>query len=250
MFWGNFSNKQAETSNLSQHPGAIEMDKGNMYWFACCDILRSKYGFVDSTNQVSPVDADGSPIPLFTYPTIEYLEQLDFSNKTIFEYGAGNSTFFWMSKAKHIVSVDNSKSWYERLKSDLDKNVELILAQGDDFPWVIERYPDTFDVVIIDGAGYRYDCATAGLKKVSETGMIILDNSDWHPNTAECIRKAGLIQIDMSGFKPGECHTSTTSIFLKRGFNFEPRNLTQPSFSRGAKQIHSEPWDKPYAIKR
>ena len=38
------------------------------------------------------VNENNEPIPWFTYPSIQYLDQLDLSEKTIFEWGSGNSS--------------------------------------------------------------------------------------------------------------------------------------------------------------
>ena len=68
------------------------------------------------------------PIPWFTYPAIDYIRQLDLSEKTIFEWGAGFSTLFWSSRAKSVISVETDPLWYSLLKPQLASNCELILA--------------------------------------------------------------------------------------------------------------------------
>lgn len=247
MFWGNFSNAQSSDDRLKRHPGAIEMSKSEMFLASCSNILRNAYGFFRSTEQGVAVDEQGNYLPLYTYPAIEYLIQFDFRNKRIFEYGAGMSTLFWMERAEIVVSAENNAEWYNSLIPKLNNKVKLILAQGDMFPFVLEQQQGEFDLIVIDGAGYRFDSAAVALTKLARGGAIVLDNADWHPNTARLLREGGLIQVDMSGFKPCECHTSTTSIFLHRDFNFPTLDSRQPAYAKGAKLIHSEDWDKPYA---
>jgi hypothetical protein len=46
--------------------------------------------------------------------------------------------------------------------------------------------------------------------------------------------KSGLIRVDFSGFKVTESHTSTTSVFLRRDFDFQ-------SFNRGSRPVASAP---------
>ena len=77
---------------------------------ACLKILEFDYGHFLSTIQYSSVDKDNNPIPWYTYPAIEYLKQLDFSEKSIFEYGSGNSTIFWSKVAKSVISVENDEN--------------------------------------------------------------------------------------------------------------------------------------------
>ncbi|MBY6063607.1 SAM-dependent methyltransferase [Pseudidiomarina sediminum] len=249
MFWGAFSAEQSKNDRLKRHPQAVEMPKSEMFLAALTHILRHDYGFIRSVEIGEAQAQDGSPLPLFTYPAIEYLSQLDFRQSSVFEYGAGGSTHFWAARAKSVTSVENNAQWVAQLEEKLAENVHLIFRGGDAFPWTIEETEECFDVIVVDSAGYRYDCATAALKRLAKGGMIILDNADWHPNTAAQLRNADLIQVDMTGFKPGECHTSTTSLFLHRDFNLQSLHQQQPIFGRGAKWIHSEAWDKPYAKK-
>jgi hypothetical protein len=74
-------------------------------------VLWRDYAHVQSVKSQRAVDADGNPLPWYTYPAIEYLRQLDFSDKTVFEYGSGMSTVFWAGKAKHVVSVEDDEQW-------------------------------------------------------------------------------------------------------------------------------------------
>jgi hypothetical protein len=247
VFWGGFNENQASGDRLKRHPEAIEMSKPEMFLASCINILRNVYGFNASVEAGFATDAKGNPLPLYTYPTIEYLVQFDLKDKTVFEFGAGASTLFWQERAKQVVSVENNQDWYQRLKPKLKTNATLLLATGDAFPWAIESLPQQFDIIVIDGAGYRYDCAVAALTKLAAGGMVILDNADWHPNTAAVLKQAGLLQVDMTGFKPCECHTSTTSVFFKRDFAFNTISNRQPEYGKGAKLIHSVDWDKPYA---
>lgn len=247
MFWGGFSTGQASDNKLRRHPEAIEMSRSEMFLASCSNILRNVYGFTTAVEKGYATDAAGRPLPLFTYPAIEYLQQFNYSDKTIFEYGAGGSTLFWQQRAKTVLSVENNPGWYTHLKSQISENVQLHLVEGDEFPWFIEGQVMGFDVIIIDSAGYRYDCASAATKKLKKGGLVILDNADWHPNTAAFLRDQGLLQVDMTGFKPGECHTSTTSLFFHRDFNFSASAGRQPHYGMGAKLIHSADWDKPYA---
>lgn len=124
----------------------------------------------------------------------------------------------------------------------------MIFDESDGFPFRIQEEDGRFDLIVIDSFGYRYDCANEAVSKLADGGMIILDNSEWHPMSAERLKQAGLIQVDFSGFKVTESHTSTTSIFLHRNFDFPTLESTQPSYSVGSKRLMSE-WDRAYAKK-
>ncbi len=186
-------------------------------------ILESEYGHYVSSSLWSSVDKDKNPIPWFTYPTIEYLKQVDFSKKSIFEWGSGNSTLFWASKSKNISSVEGDFNWYETgLQKTKDlKNVKLVWAP--DKNTYIESIKETtrkYDVIVIDGS-YRFDCTKASIKSLKHGGLIILDNSNWFPKTSRFLRHSGFIEIPMVGFAPIVPYVSVTSLFLSHGYSFK-----------------------------
>jgi hypothetical protein len=185
------------------------------------------------------VDQNGVPIPWYSYPAIEYIKQLDFSNKIIFEYGSGNSTSFWAGRSKKIVSVEDNKEWYDKIGDRLPGNVEYyLLESGGDYISLINKYTYEFDVIIIDGS-HRYECAVEAISKLRDDGFIILDNSDWMEKTSKFLRDSDLIEVDMSGFGPINDYTWTTSFYFRRNVKLKPANDRQPLHGIGSVK-HSE----------
>jgi len=205
------------------------------YWrssFRAAKILCFSYGHLRSVRAGSPVDAAGQPIPWYTYPAIDFLRQLDFSERTVFEYGSGNSTLFWAARAARVVSVEDDERWSERLKSMVPANCTIVQeADLQRYPHVIDSYPQGFDIIVVDGparGATRVKCAQAALKRLKAGGLIILDNSDWLPDSARVLREADLLQVDMSGFIPIGDHTQTTSFFFDRQSRFAVKGTRQP----------------------
>jgi hypothetical protein len=196
------------------------------------------YGHLHTVLTGRSVDALNQPIPWYTYPAVEYLKQLDFSDATVFEYGAGNSTLFWAKVAKQVVSVDDDEAWYEQVKGRLPGNCTLAFeADLSSYVHSIVRYGHGFDVIVVDGAARgktRLKCSRVAIDHLRPGGMIILDNSDWLPESTRTLREAGLIQVDMTGFVPIGGRTQTTSFFLHREFRFKPRGDRQPMPGPGA----------------
>ena len=198
----------------------------------CWKILELEYGHRRSSLSHSCVDKDGNPIAWYTYPAIEYIKQLDYSDKTIFEYGSGNSSRFWSALAKQVVSVEDDKEWYEKTRPSSGDNLKLVLA-ADKAAYINEILNhDLFNVIIVDGS-HRYECAQQALKRLRPGGMIILDNSDWFVKTARLLRESDLIEVDMAGFAPITAFTSTTSFFFHRDFRFRSKATNQPRHSIG-----------------
>ena len=197
-------------------------------------ILSVGYGQFRSMKRWECVDRDNHPLPWYTYPAIEYIKQLDFSRKIIFEFGSGNSTKFWASRCERLISIEDDWKWYDKIKINLPNNVDYrFVDEKRLYCGSISDFVCDFDVVIIDGS-HRYECAVEALKKLKSDGMIILDNSDWKAKTAALLREGGLIEVDMSGFGPINDYTWTTSFFLRRDVKLVPAYERQPIHGIGS----------------
>jgi hypothetical protein len=212
-------------------PRTVRAQLKNLY------ILAFKYNQLKTIKNWECVDKNGEPIPWFTYPAVEYLSTLEFSEKNVFEYGGGYSTLFWAGRAKLIISVENDYNWYIKIKSMIKENerVKLLFRdQKDSYVNSILEEPIIFDIVVIDGR-WRGDCVKVIGEKVNkkEGFMIILDNSDWYPKTAKFLREEfDMIQVDFHGFGPINGYTWTTSIFFSR--NFQIKFKKEQLYSIGA----------------
>ncbi|MCW5549110.1 MAG: class I SAM-dependent methyltransferase [Opitutaceae bacterium] len=197
-------------------------------------ILSRGYGYGRSVRAGVPVDGTGQPIPWFTYPALEYLNQLDFRGKTVFEFGAGNSTLYWSNRAARVVSIEHDQAWYERIRSKLKPNCDLHLVKDPvRYPAFITDRAEIFDVIIVDGLKRR-ECCAAALQRLRPGGLIILDNADWHSGGAAVLRCGGLLEVDMTGFGPIAWFTTTTSFFFHRDFDFPRLHERQPMHGTGA----------------
>ncbi len=207
------------------------------------NILAFELGQAKSLWRCECVDRDGNPIPWYTYPAIEFIEQLDFSNKIVFEYGSGYSSIFWARRCKKIVSIEDNREWYEKISKRLPRNAEYHLLQDKEtYIGALDGYPEQFDVIIVDSGqlSYRHSCAVTARRKIKSDGLIIVDNSDWLPKTCQFLRESDLIEVDMAGFGPLNSFTWTTSFFLSRNIKLAPAGNFQPKFGPGALHIYEE----------
>ena len=191
------------------------------------------YGWLKSLRLRRCVDGNGRPIPWFTYPAIDYLNQVDLSDMEIFEWGSGHSTAYWSERAKSVISIETDQVWAQDVRRLTGNNCNIILSSRDMEEYVghIFRF-SVFDIIVIDGIGEaRRACAMAAASKIRPGGFIILDNSDLSPESAEILRGHNYIEIDFVGFSPLDVHSHTTSLFLSRDFNPKPRGAIQPTRS-------------------
>ncbi len=193
--------------------------------------LPDYYGHRQTELQATPIWPDGSAVPWLTYPAICYLNQLDFSDRQIFEYGCGASTAYWARRARHVLSVENDPAWFDKVSATTPANVEIFLRAAAEYVTQI-AYKAPHDVIVIDGR-WRFDCAMNCLPHLAPGGMIILDNSERHPPLTAFFRDAGFIEVDMIGYGPQNRCTWCTSLFLSRDCNFAPAGDMQPAYGPG-----------------
>ena len=179
------------------------------------------YGYGRSISENAPVDAEGHPIPWYTYPMIEYLESLDLSDLTIFEYGCGNSSLWWAKHAKKVVSVEDNREWYNKISSTLPGNASVILAE--DRAAYVNTIDSSFDLIIVDGS-VRYQCCLKAVDHLSPGGAIILDNADCLPRCTAFLRKADLFEVAMNGVLPLAVRGGRTSIFISQPTRLKFKN--------------------------
>ena len=206
-----------------------------VYWVRfgrACATLGFRFGLLDSMVRSSAVSASGEAIPWYSYPAIEFLRQLDFKAATIFEYGCGNSTLFWAGRAKRVVSVEHERAWYEHMRSVVPANVALMYAPSQaEYVSAASRFDtERYEVIIIDGQS-RLLCAEHALSRLNDSGFVILDNSDWFPETSKVLRAAGLLEIDFFGFGPINDYTSATSLYFRRDCVLRPLNDSRQPFT-------------------
>lgn len=221
-------------------------------------------GYMRSLLENQCVDSTGEPIPWYTYPAIEQIGKWDFSTKIVLEYGSGNSTLWWAARASSVTSIESDEHWYSRIRSRMPPNCNLVLAPValEDKPTVeinryvaavdapgkykaleqLDRYVGVidslgeFDVIAIDGEVSnltRLRCTRRAVNHLRPGGLIIIDNSDWLPETCRYLREVGFLEMDFCGLAPLNPHTSTTSLFFRNDFCLQLRASEHPGGTLG-----------------
>ncbi len=189
-----------------------------------------KQGLYRTMASGRPVTPTGEPLPWFTYPAIHYLEQLDLSSTSVFEYGSGNSTLWWQTRVAAVRSVEHDAEWYQLVRGAVHEFVDHRLVT-DAESYVNAIAPGQYDIIVIDGE-FRRECVRKAVDHLKSGGFIVLDNSDWFPSCAASLRQRGLIEVDFAGFGPINDYTSVTSIFLHPDFRPQPVG-SMPQLPRG-----------------
>jgi len=185
-------------------------------------IILKKYGYLKSVKLRLSVNKNEEPIPWYTYSAIEYINQLDLKDKTVFEYGSGYSSLFFARKTKNVVSIEDNKEWFEKIDENKPENLNILYKKDkEEYLSSLDKMNKKFDIIVID-ASYRLDCCDHIKNNLNNGGIVILDNSDWYNDCASYLRdKLNLIQVDFSGIGPINNYTWVTSLFFTRDFNFK-----------------------------
>ena len=77
-------------------------------------ILARYYGQYFSLKHSACRDSKKNNIPWYTYPAIEYIDNLSLKNLKIFEYGCGFSSNYFLKKGCSVYSVEDSPLWFKR----------------------------------------------------------------------------------------------------------------------------------------
>lgn len=172
-------------------------------------------GWIRSFKERRPVNLNGETLPWLSQSIIYFLEDRLKTDFRVFEYGCGNSTLWFSRKGIPVHSVELDASWYEIIKDQLPSSCKLILQQD------LEKYPlaigsSSYELVLIDGRN-RVKCMEAAIRQLSETGVIILDDSnrDKYYSCYEIAQANGFRWIDFWGVGPGSIEWKSTTVFYR-----------------------------------
>lgn len=163
-------------------------------------------GWLRSRRDGLPVDAEGNPIPWYTYPAIRFLEPRVRPEFSVFEYGAGNSTLWWAKRVAEVMSFEHSREWFDRISGSAPANASIQCPED-----YISAPVGQFDVIVIDGIE-RPECARAALPALKPDGVFIWDNSEEEPDFA-CL--PGFRRLDFWGFGPMLANEWCTSVLYR-----------------------------------
>ncbi|SKB13668.1 hypothetical protein PL11201_520189 [Planktothrix sp. PCC 11201] len=185
-------------------------------------------GWLNSLHQSKPVTQDNRPLPWYTYPAIEFLEDKVKPDFKVFEFGAGQSTLWWSERVSEVISIENDPNWFQEINSKMPNNVQLFLKKNEtEYAKMIKQFPlDYFDVIIVDGAN-RNHCLELSLNHIKETGLIIFDNTDDYnyDSSVQLLASKGYKRLDFWGIIPCYTYKNCTSLFFKKFDILDDREL-------------------------
>ena len=181
----------------------------------------AEIGWFKALQSESPVDKHNKPLPWVTYSFIDFIENRIKKEHTIFEFGSGNSTFYYAERVHKVVSVEHDKAWFEKISAVKPSNSEMIFCELQK-DGAYSKMPASmglkFDIIIVDGRD-RLNCCYQSLTALSERGVVVLDDSEREIYTVALsfFKSKGFKELSFSGISPGLFYRKSTSVFYKAG---------------------------------
>ena len=179
----------------------------------------AEIGWFKTLKSKSPVDENGEPIPWVTYSFIDFIKDRIQKDHRVFEFGSGNSTFFYAKMAGKVVSVEHDQDWFNKISAGKPANSEMIycsLETDGKYCRMPLSLDQKFNVVIVDGRD-RVNCCKQAVNALSPDGVIVLDDSerDFYEPAIHYLAGLGFKQLPFSGISPGLFYRKSTTIFYK-----------------------------------
>lgn len=178
-----------------------------------------KTGYLASHVHIASVGPDGNPVPWLVYPLVRFFEERLHKGIRVFEFGSGYSTRFYAERTQSIIALEHEDRWIDEVRRKLKNvtNAEVIFRPNDaSYPRAIQEQEGLFDLVVVDGR-QRVLCAKAAMEKLSEQGVLILDDAH-REKYAEAIafyKSHGFKALEFSGLQPLGFEMSSSVLFYR-----------------------------------
>ncbi|WP_017260158.1 hypothetical protein [Pedobacter arcticus] len=178
-------------------------------------------GWYKAYESKSSVDENGNPIPWVTYSFLDFIKGRLKKEQSVFEFGSGNSTWFYAQHVGLVTSVEHDQDWYNKIVASKPANSNMIfcaLKEGGEYCKKPVSLGQKFDIIIVDGRD-RVNCCKEAVNALTNTGVIVLDDSyrtEYKPGI-DFLKANGFKELPFSGVSPGFLHRSSTSVFYKAG---------------------------------
>lgn len=244
MFWSLLkpqTGSPEEMARLNNDPNIIKTPISSVFLASALTLLSEDLGLRRSSDTNESKLGDGTPVPMMSFALIEYLNGLDLKGLDVLEIGGGLSTDYWVANARSVTTLETDAVW---VKETAARNPRAVVEHiTGSLAERIAAFDRKFAIIVIDPGANRLACARAALPKLEAGGFIILDNSDWYPNTSKVLRDGDLIEVDFHDFRPCHHFRATASLYLSRDFRPKPKGRRLPLSPIGGKQIALNGWD-------
>ena len=174
-------------------------------------------GWLRSILEEKPIDRHGSAVPWFSYPFFYFLDERLRKGLSVFEYGSGQSTFYYAQKGIRVSSVEHNAAWLPEVPAAYRDKVQVHFIEDiAQYAKSILEFKARFDIVVVDGIE-RVACLRESLAALHEHGVLVLDDSQRseYEEGIRYLRAQGFKVLHFWGMKPMGYDLTSTTLFYR-----------------------------------
>ncbi|MFJ8102443.1 hypothetical protein [Lysinibacillus sp. NPDC096212] len=178
----------------------------------------SKKGWFLSNQTQESIDNEKNPLPWYTYASIDFLKSRVNKQMKVFEFGCGNSPYWWSERVQSVNAVEHDKEWYTKVISNIPSNVQVSLCEDrQSYISEIANGKGSFNIICKDGI-HRKESVEQALPFLKKKGVIIFDNSDRQRlfgDGMQYLTNEGFKKIEFYGMGAINDYEWETSVFYR-----------------------------------
>ena len=140
---------------------------------------------------------------------------------TVLEIGGGASTAWWLKRGNRVTTLETDPKWISEIENSCSawkhrhKLMCIPSAATEDVVGVIRD--ERFQIVVNDGPGDRAALSTILAAALTDSGMLIWDNSDRqeYEESMNALAQQGWSQLHFFGMSPISAYASRSTIFYR-----------------------------------
>jgi hypothetical protein len=187
-------------------------------------------------------------VPLLGFSVLDWINSYDWSEYQYIEFGSGSSTNYMADRFKVVNTIETDSYYFYKTLYRKKNNVNCYIYTTDDLE--LGRYEISITdktIVMIDSQNNRFLTTKTMLEK-GTPNIVLLDNSEWYPNTCKMLYEKGYSEIPFWGIRPEEDHDKCTSVFIRTGYTLPEKKYNflsesgrfKPDFPLDGNTLYSE----------
>ena len=175
-------------------------------------------GIIESIAQSRPVDGSGRPIPGFVHAATDFVEPLLRPDWRAHIWGNGADLLWWSTRVATVTAVVTNGAYDPTHVAEAAQALHGVRFEDADSETYAEvTVPDERIDVGVVGGEVPERCVVSLLRGMSESGLIVIENSDRVAcaDAVLILATAGWRRIDFWGLLPQYLFRGCTSVFYK-----------------------------------
>lgn len=163
------------------------------------------------------------PKPFIVVDAVDYIAKHLHTGSKVLEVGAGNSTLWFLENGCEVTSIEHDKRWAKEILSHAKRsnrfcfsNLTMKVCEGAQALQFLDDTNNKYDVILVDSMNFhtsRYEAIKILKNRLTENGILVLDNSDGIVNWKAMNVLKGIERKQFSGYAYNCPYVSQTTIW-------------------------------------